>query len=347
MKTKKIALSISVILIVWMGFIWSKYSFFYKNYSQEEINEIFKNEHVEAPVYDSIYVRGYQIYYLTNKKNKYTTKKEYKKPYLLLMHDSGDNSSHFIEYFKNKKLNELFHIIAPDRIGFGKTHLVPKEERRYKSSYISREDKEFGTEQDFISSVFPKRILDEEWHYIDEIRMVYNGYTSILGFQAYKNEYLSFNKMILFNPKFGDRFTISKYYSKFVNLPYVNLLFPRPYLNKHKDLLYIDDIRKNKLKSSLEFAKDIEDERNNNENMIYTKKPDGTKEYIKPRRKAKFIFLKINNENSKEDIEEYVNSKKYFVFDKIEKRDFYSSPEFVLKEILKTNNYTENYRKIK
>ena len=336
-KPLKFLLFIVSALLLWIAFIWGKYALFYTAYSQEQINKIFEDESVPAPVYDSIRFDGYNFVYLTNKKNSILPNNSKKKPYLFLVHDSGHNSGYFLEYFKDERLNKLFHIIAPDRIGFGKTKLLPQDES---NDYFRRATQiEFGTNQNYISSVLPREILDKERHHIDEIRMVYHGNAAFLALEAYKWEYLSFNKIMMFYPNMDKRNTLCGYYSKTISTSFLQHLFPRPYINKHKDLLYLDNVKENNLDDSIKFAQKNEDD----ENKEHVNKSDPFIESGK----SKFVFFKVVDQSKKEEIEAIIDTKNHFEIEIIDNKSIYDSPEFVLDQILKADQYTKNYRKIK
>ncbi len=75
---KKIIFGVLTCSILWILFIWCKYTFFDKVYQQSDINKIFAETGITPPVYDSININANTLYYLTNKGNaKSTTSKPY------------------------------------------------------------------------------------------------------------------------------------------------------------------------------------------------------------------------------------------------------------------------------
>ncbi|WP_261512869.1 hypothetical protein [Chryseobacterium paludis] len=326
---KKIIFGIIAFLLVWILFIWGKYYFFYPSYSQEDINTIFKKENLKAPVYDSINIRGYSIHYLTNKANddvitNQETRK--KKPYLFLIHDSGKNSGYFLDYFKNKEINKIFHIIAVDRIGFGKSHFIKSE---------SEDQKEFGEDLDYVTSVMPKEILKNEGQHLEEVRIVTNGCAGLLGLKAYNWADLTYVKVFMFYPETEPRFFGSIFFSKLISSPFLSFLFPRDFVSKHQDLLLMDDSKGQGRKTLFENAKISENKGISSDGPMF---PAG--------KGFKSIFFIVANKKAKEQTENIIETNNFLV-EEADKKNIYKDPGFVLDKILLNDFYTLDFNRIR
>lgn len=326
---KKIIFGIVALLLVWILFIWAKYYFINPSYSQEEIDSIFKKENLKAPVYDSINLRGYSIHYLTNKANDNVVSNQEtnkKKPYLFLMHDSGKNSSYFLDYFKNKEINKIFHVIAVDRIGFGKTNFIKSE---------SEDQNEFGEDLNYVTSVMAKEILKNEGQYLEEVRIVTTGCAGLVGLKAYNWADLPFVKIFMFYPETEPRFFGSIFFSKLISSPFLSFLFPRDFVSKHQDLLLMDDSKEEGRKTLFENAKISENKGISSDGPMF---PAG--------KGFKSIFFMVADKRAKERIESIIETNNFLV-EKVDKKDIYKNPEFVLDKILLNDFYTLDFNRIK
>lgn len=335
---KRIILSLTAISCLWLVFIWAKYHFFYTSYSQKEISSIFEKEKLKAPVYDSIDLRGYSVHYLTNKANDEVTPNQEtgkRKPYLFLIHDSGKNSNYFLNYFKNKELNKVFHIIAVDRIGFGKTYLTKSENE---NSVFAREEKEFGDKADYVTSIMANEILKKEGQHLEEVRIVTTGCSGLLGLKEYSWANLSVVKVFMFYPETEPRFFGSVFFSKLISSPLLSFVFPRAFVSKQKDLLLLDSSKGKDRKMLKENAKTSENKVINSEGSMYSG-ASTAKEF-------KSIFFVVPNNKTKEQVEEMIGSNNFYVED-AEKKNIYTNPEFVLEKILINDAYTLNFNRIK
>ncbi len=312
-------------------FIWCKFHFFTKVYTQEEINKEFAALKIDAPLYDSVNIRGYSIKYISNKKNYSVKGDEFgkKKPYLVVLHNSDKNAGYFIDYFKNKTLNQKFHIIAIDRIGFGNSTFKKPETE---STLFQQEKKEFGNMADYASGISVKEVLDAEGQYMEEVRIVADGSGGMAGLTAYLYKSLSFSKVFLFDPEINDRFFLSKILSKIVTSPVVSPTFPRAYVSKHHDLLLADDYR------GKEFAKLIKNVQSseNREAMDNS--------YMYPKGFKSVFFFGLSEKEQLSITE--ISGKSNFVFQEND-LNIYSSPEKVLKTILANDIYTLTFNRIR
>ncbi|WP_300672612.1 hypothetical protein [Soonwooa sp.] len=319
------------IVVLWFLYIWVQYHFLYKSYSQEEINSIFKKENLEPPVYDSIFLRGYQIYYLTNKLNRNVeldpnTNK--RKPYLVLLHDGGKSSNYFLDYFKNKNTNSRYHIIAIDRLGFGKSHFIKPESEQY----IFPPDKvEYGEHAEYVNSIAPKEILGQEGQHLEETRIVSDGKTAYVGLRAYNSNYLSFVKTFLFYPDLDKRSSIAKFFSKTVAMQPISYLFPRAFVNKHRDLIMLDEPKDRADDNTLGNAKYSEDQANEGYNNL----------------NMKTVFFITDNEKEKQKIRKDIGNDKNFIIDVEKKESIYTNPSFVNDIIMKNDVYNFDFNRIK
>ncbi|BAP32785.1 uncharacterized protein CHSO_3748 [Chryseobacterium sp. StRB126] len=336
---KKITLGILAFILIWIAFIWTKYHFSYPDYSQEDINNIFKKENLKAPVYDSINLRGYSIRYLTNRGNENVAPNPEtgrKKPYLFLVHDSGKNSGYFLDYFKNKDINTIFHVIAVDRIGFGGTHLPKRESNG--NEIFPMEKEEFGEKADYVTSIIPSEILKQERQHIEEVRIVTNGCSGLLGAKAFNWMSLSVVKAFMFYPETEPRFIGSMAFSKLISSPVLSFLFPRAFVNKHKDLLLIDDMRGKDRKSLIDNAKYSEDKNFEREENLYYKRNEG--------KRLKSLFFMMSDESKKKQTEKMIGTGQFSV-QTIDKVDIYTQPQFVFDKILANEIYTMDINQIK
>jgi len=312
-------------------FIWCKFHFFKKVYTQEEINKEFAALKIDAPLYDSVNIRGYSIKYISNKKNYSVKGDEFgkKKPYLVLLHNSDKNAGYFIDYFKNKTLNQKFHIIAIDRIGFGNSTFKKPETE---GTLFQQEKKEFGNMADYASGISVKDVLDAEGQYMEEVRIVADGSGGMAGLTAYLYKSLSFSKVFLFDPEIHDRFFLSKIFSKIVISPVLSPTFPRAYVSKHHDLLLADDYR------GKEFAKLIKNVQSS-ENREATENS-----YMYPKGFKSVFFFGLSDKEQLSITE--ISGKSNFVFQEND-LNIYSSPEKVLKTILANDIYTLTFNRIR
>jgi hypothetical protein len=326
---KKIIFGFIAFVLVWILFIWAKYYIFYPSYSQEDINTIFKKENLKAPVYDSINLRGYSIHYLTNKANDNAVSNQEtnkKKPYLFLIHDSGKNSGYFLDYFKNKEINKIFHIIAVDKIGFGETHFIKSE---------SEDQNEFGKDLDYVASVMTKEILKNEGQYLEEVRIVTTGCAGLAGLKAYSWADLTNVKVFMFYPETEPRFFGSIFFSKLISSPFLSFLFPRPFVSKQEDLLLMDKSKGEERKTLFEGAKISENKGINSDGPMF---PAG--------KGFKSIFFMVADKKAKERIENIIETNNFLV-EEVDKKNIYTSPDFVLDKILLNDFYTLDFNRIK
>lgn len=326
---KKIIFGFIAFVLVWILFIWAKYYIFYPSYSQEDINTIFKKENLKAPVYDSINLRGYSIHYLTNKANDNAVSNQEtnkKKPYLFLIHDSGKNSGYFLDYFKNKEINKIFHIIAVDNIGFGETHFIKSE---------SEDQNEFGKDLDYVASVMTKEILKNEGQYLEEVRIVTTGCAGLAGLKAYSWADLTNVKVFMFYPETEPRFFGSIFFSKLISSPFLSFLFPRPFVSKQEDLLLMDKSKGEERKTLFEGAKISENKGINSDGPMF---PAG--------KGFKSIFFMVADKKAKERIENIIETNNFLV-EEVDKKNIYTSPDFVLDKILLNDYYTLDFNRIK
>ncbi len=313
MNIKKILKLILVLILVWYLYIWIGDFWFYKSYDQQEINEIFRKKELPAPVYDSINIRGYRVFYLTNKP---FNRNNERKPFLFLLHDSGYSSNYFFKYFENQSINESFNIIAVDRIGFGKTHLINPDEILYYEQSIEKE--EFGKLTDIITSTLPSEILDLEGKYIEPVYIISSGNSGLLALEAYMWQYVSVDKCFLFYPEIDKRDGIKMFYSKLITNKYVSYIFPRNHVNKHKDLLFMEKIKEEKLERAIEHAKYQEEE------------------YL-----TKSIFFISENTSKAEKVDKL--RRENFVSKIFQKKNIQKTPEFVM-DIIQEVTGVKNYR---
>lgn len=324
---KKYLIILGGLLAAWFIYVWGSYHFFYKNPTMEEIQQNFAKDHLKAPELDSIKMRGYSIKFLTNNLNDNEKGDElgYKKPYLILLHDSGKNSTYFLDYFKNKELNKKLHIIAVDRPGFGKsTFIKPDPDNRDDFNY--REKEEFGDKMDVVTRMLVHEILDNEGHHLEEVRIISEGNAALAGLLGYQNEYIGFSKLMMMNGKFSERFFLSRWFSKAVSA--FSFLFPRAYVSKQKDLKFID-----KFKSKEEFdnlidlgvhAKNREDE---SEGYIY--RSENTE--------FQSMFFHGISKGDEKRIKKVVDPK-YYIYEN-EGFDVYKNPDKLLEKIKEGNRY--------
>lgn len=318
----------AAIVIVWFVFIWVKYHFAYKNPSIEEIQEEFRKENLTAPEEDSIQMRGYSIHYLTNNLNDNVEGDElgYKNPYLVLLHDAGKNSTNFLEYFKDRELNQKFHIIAIDRIGFGKSHFIEAAEDE-EVDYNYYEKKEFGEMADVVTRSMVAEILDDERHHFEEVRIVSEGKSAMAGILGYQSKYLSFSKLMMFNGSYSGRFFTGKLLSNLVSA--FSFLFPRPFVSKHKDLIFLDKFKENeKFENLIDFGD-------------YAKKSEMESQgFIYKSEKTEFEpwFFYGTSKSDKKRIRSVVGENAY-IFEK-ESFDVYKNPQKLMDKIRRANRYT-------
>ena len=170
-----------------------------------------------------------------------------KKPYLYLIHEPGKSSSYFLEYFKDSLLRNTFHIVAPDRFGFGKTHLLPVE-GEMSNLIIKPETEEFGELTAYLSKELENNILSEEGKFIDEVRSISNGDAAMIGLTNWNANPLYTKRYFLFNPTLQERNSMANFYSKMVSITPFSYVFPRTFINKHKDLQMIEKTKQEFLK---------------------------------------------------------------------------------------------------
>lgn len=330
---KKPLLFSVVIFILWLLFIWSKYCFFYTNLKQNEINKIFASEKIEAPEFESINLRGYNIKYLTNKKNRKIIfdQNNKRKPYLILLHDSGKNATYFLDYFRNKEIQEKFHIIAIDRLGFGKTNFNKPDDENYA---LKQEKYEFGEMADYVSGIMVREILEREGQHLEEVRIVSEGNSAIIGLESYRHKYLSTIKIFLFNPDLQRRYFISKIFSKIITSNAISYLFPRPFVSKHQDLLLLDKSKESEFERLINFAKISEDQVNKDDGYMYQSFGTVFKS---------IFFIGINNRGEKNV--KSISGDKNFIYDN-KGFNIYKNPDKTLKTIINADIYTLDFNKI-
>ncbi|MDR6969570.1 hypothetical protein J2X31_003603 [Flavobacterium arsenatis] len=330
---KKLILITLGLLTLWFLFIWIRYDFFYSNLTQDEIDKVFTYEKMKTPEFDSINLRGYSIKYLTNKKNRDTEydQNNKRKPYLVLLHSSGKNATYFLDYFRNKEIQDKFHIIAIDRLGFGKTTFNKPEDRDY---IFEQEKEEFGNMADYVSGSMVHHILENEGHHLEEVRIVSEGNSGIIGLEAYRFEYLSFSKVFLFNSSLQKRFLISKIFSKMITSNLVSPLFPRAFVSKHQDLLLLDKSKETGFDWLINFGKDVENDENKDRGYMYHSKGKMFKSIF-------FIGINSNGEKRVKSISGDSN----FIF---ESKGFniYKNPDKTLKSIIDADAYTLDFNRI-
>ncbi|WP_316797465.1 hypothetical protein [Pedobacter agri] len=329
-RTKAIYIAIATLLI-WYIFIWCKFYFFSKVFTQDKIDKEFAALKMNAPLIDSINIRGYNIKYISNKKN-YTEEGDQfgkKKPYLVLLHNSDKNAVCFLNYFKNKTLANKFHIIAIDRIGFGNTTFKKPEQM---NSLFKQEEKEFGNMADYASGIAVKEALNAEGQHMEEVRIVADGSGGMAGLQAYLYESISFSKVFLFNPDLCSRFFLSKFFSKIIVSPIMVWSFPRAFVSKHHDLLLADEYKDEK------FEKLIK-------NVQFSENREATDNgYMYPKGFKSVFFLGLSK--SEQERITKVSGQKSFVF-QANDVNIYTGPEDVLKTILANDVYTLQFNRIK
>jgi len=331
LKRKRVLYVAITSVIVCYVFIWCKFHFFTKVYTQEEIDQEFAALKMDAPLYDSVNIRGYSIKYISNKKNYSVKGDEFgkKKPYLVLLHNSDKNAGYFIDYFKNKTLNQKFHIIAIDRIGFGNSTFKKPTQ---KNSLFQQEEKEFGKMAEYATGVAVKEILDAEGQYMEEVRIVADGSGGMAGLQAYLYKSLSFSKVFLFDPEINDRFFLSKIWSKVIISPVISGIFPRAFVSKQHDLLLADNHR------GKEFAKLIK-------NVQSSENREATdNSYMYPKGFKSVFFFGLSDKQQRRITE--ISGKSNFVFQEND-LNIYSSPEKVFSTILANDIYTLPFNRIR
>ena len=328
---RKIFYILIVGLFTWYLFIWCKYSAFNKVYSQQEIDKEFTALQMDAPLYDSINIRGYSIKYISNKKN-YSEKGDVygkKKPYLVLLHDNNKNAGAFLNYFKDRELSKKFHILAIDRVGFGNSSFNKPEKE---TNLFQQEHEEFGKMADYASSVAVSEILKNEGHYLEEVRIIANGSGAITGLQSYLYESLSFSKVFLFDGTFSERFLLSKIFSKMIVSRLVAPAFPRAFVSKHHDLLLTDEKKGTDFENIIQNAKSLEDKETESEGYMY-------------RNGFRSVFFFGLDKSQTERIKN-TSGKKNFIFADSD-INIYKSPEEVLKTILANDIYTLGFNRIR
>lgn len=330
---KKLLLLILGIFALWFLFIWSKYDFFYSNPTQEKIENIFLKEKLTPPELDSINLRGYSIKYLTNRKNRDTDydQNNKRKPYLVLLHSSEKNATHFLDYFKNEDIMDKFHIIAIDRLGFGKTNFHKPEDRDY---IFEQEKEEFGDMADYISGIMVRDILKREGCHLEEVRILSEGSSGIIGLEAYRYSHFSSVKIFLFNSSLEKRFFISKAFSKMVASNLISPLFPRPFVSKQQDLLLLDKSKESEFEKIVNYAKISEDDVNKNEGYMY--RSMGTM--------FKSVFFIGISGNEEKRIKSISGDSNFF----FERKGFniYKYPEKTLIKVLEADTYTLEFNRI-
>lgn len=331
MTRKSVLYFVLATIFAWYIFIWCKFHFFNKVYTSDEIKKEFATLKLEAPLYDSINIRGYSIKYITNKKNYSVKGDEFgkKKPYLVLLHNSDKNAGYFLDYFKNKALNQKFHILAIDRIGFGNSNFKKPEQ---KNSLFQQEEKEFGNMADYASGITVKEILNAEGQYMEEVRIVADGSGGMAGLQAYLYENISFSKVFLFDPDLSDRFLLSKVLSKIIISPVIAGAFPRAYVSKQHDLLLADENKAKAFEKLIKNVQSCENREASNNGYMYSK---GFK--------SVFFFGLSKKE---QDRVQTISGKTNFVFD-ANYVNIYTSPDEVLKTIIANDIYTLPFNRIK
>lgn len=298
---KRILVWTLTFFVGWIAFLWIKYTFFNKVYSQPEINSIFNNESLTPPEYDSVTSDGYQIYYLSNKKQAQAN--HAKKPFLILLHDSGKNSGHFLRYFKNPDFNKNFRIIAMDRVGFGKTRIL-----------FPAKDSILNHNNQLISQHFLKDVLKNEGYQDEEVRILSTGSASMAGLKAYLGISSPKVKVLMFYPKIDPRFIASRWISECISQSPLKILFPTTYINKHKDLLFWDKVRNEERNQWFRLARMRELE-------LRKEKPDYS---------AMCFFVTHSSFESK--INE-IAGKNFFKTHEVKRRSIYRKPEFVYQEM--------------
>ncbi len=302
---KRILVWTLIFFVGWLAFLWIKYTFFNKVYSQPEINSIFAEESLTPPEYDSVNSDGYQIYYLSNKKK---VQNEAKKPFLILLHDSGKNSGHFLRYFKNQDFNKNFRIIALDRVGFGKTRIL-----------FPAKDSILNPKNQLVSQHFLEDVLKNEGYQDEEVRILSTGSAAMAGLKAYLGVASPKVRVLMFYPKIDPRFFASRWISECIAQSPIKAIFPSGYINKHKDLLFWDQVRNEERNQWFKLARMKEME-------IRKEKPDYS---------AMCFFVTHSSFESK--INE-IAGKNFFKTHEVKRRSIFRNPEFVYQEMQLCNS---------
>ncbi|MDL1914245.1 MAG: hypothetical protein FDW93_06970 [Bergeyella sp.] len=303
------------VLLLWLAYIWGSNLLFNKNYSQRELDIIFSRAGVLAPKMDSITLEGFHVYYLTNESPSIHLSKS-SKPYLILLHDSGRNSGYFIDYFLNEEISKKFHIIAIDRIGFGKTHRASD----------NKNIQEFSPETRILNSKIIKSILNREGRRSEQVRIISTGSSALVAVKAYTYMEDLATKAYLFYPKVDPRFFASRGFSKLVTYEPVSYLFPRNFVNKHKDLLLWDVPRDEKREELFDSLFRTEEKILNN-NFIKPSLAD-----YEP------VYFFVTHHKFKDKIKDITGKGKFKVVT-IKRKSIYHRPRFIVNEILGNESY--------
>ena len=293
---KKIICGILLSIILWLAFVWCKYLFFQKDYSQEQVNTTFNKLGLQPPQFDSVHLGNKQIFYLTNNLNEQSSAE---KPYLFLLNDSGKSSTFFLRYFKDTNISSNYHLIAIDRIGFGKT--------------ISEENLDYNTHINLFQKSI-QNILKKEDYNNQPLNFISSGSSGMAGILAYDAVPSNHTKSFIFYPKIDPRFIASKGLSKLIIS--LDFLFPKGFVKKQKDFLFWDILRDEDQLKWFMKAKHSEDEIRKTE-----------KDY-------KGIYFMVTNKWFENKINEITKSKNFAV-EAIKRRSIYRQPTFVQEEIEK------------
>ena len=111
----------------------------------------------------------------------------------------------------------------------------------------------------------------------------------------------------------------------------ISFLFPRAFVNKHRDLIMLDEPKDRKENNTLSNAKYSEDQANEGYSNL----------------NLKSVFFITDSENKKEKLRKYIGNDKNFIIDIENKEDIYTNPEFVDKIIIKNDVYNHFFNRIK
>ncbi|WP_410877618.1 hypothetical protein [Myroides sp. DW712] len=338
MQIKKIGWTISALVLLSYGFVWCKYHWMYEEYNPEKVALLFENNQQRAPIYDTIVVNNFKIGYLSNKRYVYLDDYNYlggvRNPYLVLIPQNGDNVTSLLPYFLDKELNEKFHLIAIDRIGFGGSKVGKNSQGEPYGYYDSKEAFEENAVYAFLSML--ERIADREGKYLDEGRFVLSGPTAAMGLGAAYSTYLSSDKYLLIDANLTERFKGSQWYSKAVVSKIGRLVFPENYVNKQGDLLLNDRVLARYRDPWLAGVQQTEEKENTNEYSMYKGASEAGM--------GKLLFFTGLNQADKEKISHLTNEKAW------ESKDYPVDPyipQEVMKVLKNMDAYTLDFNRIK
>jgi len=264
-KSNLILFSSLFLLILSYSYIHIKY-YLNQPITQVQIQKIFNNLDVITPTYDSISLRGFNIIYLTNNRNDALGEKD-KKPYIVFLHDSGKNSSNFLDYFKNPKLSNNFHLIAIDRPGFGLSHPLSEVHDIYQTTKPKTEID--STTHMFNNISLVDDVLENENEYLNGVRVIAHGNSCLYAVGSYTHMPLSSNRIHLFSPKFTHLNKIDLLFKKVLVSNFISWTLPNSFINKNKEIILNNEKLLNEMGYYFDNIRSMEKGYRNESHLMY------------------------------------------------------------------------------